>query len=162
MPKVWSKPELLVANGAVQNIHASHNWRLSVTQWLANSVCPMCFADSLDFLTRRKKAKPWPACIDVKMAEWCRQWIWDTRGSMGLGSCHGTGIYSTLHELCNIKPGDMGGILTETRNTVIFIGSLIKEWIRVENKDDTSKELLKVVYQILEVYFFILSPFSHD
>ena len=33
-------------------------------------------------------------------------------------------------------------------------------WIRVQNKDNTSLELLKVVSQILESYLFILSQFS--
>ena len=32
---------------------------------------------------------------------------------------------STLYGMCNIKPGDMEGNVTETRNTVVFIGSLM-------------------------------------
>ena len=31
---------------------------------------------------------------------------------------------SSSHDLCSIKPGDIGDI-TETRNTVVFIGILI-------------------------------------
>ena len=41
-----------------------------------------------------------------------------------------------------------GRNVTETRNTVGFIGSLIMNWIPVQNKDDMSMELSKVVYQI--------------
>ena len=36
-----------------------------------------------------------------------------------------------IFDLCNIKPRNMGGIVTETRNTVVFIGSLIMDWIWV-------------------------------
>ena len=31
----------------------------------------------------------------------------------------------TLNDLCNIEPGDKGGNVTETINTVVFIGSLL-------------------------------------
>ena len=48
-----------------------------------------------------------------------------------------------------------------TRNTVVFIWSYIMDCIWVQNKDNTSMALLKVVSQILELYFFILSHFSH-
>ena len=61
-----------------------------------------------------------------------------------------------------LNRGDMGGIVTETRSTVVFIGSSIMDWIWGQNKDNMSMELLKVVSQILELHFFILSPFSQD
>ena len=32
---------------------------------------------------------------------------------------------NTVNDLFNIEPGDMGGNVQETRNTVAFIGSLI-------------------------------------
>ena len=33
--------------------------------------------------------------------------------------------YHSSFDLCNIEAGDMGGNVTETRNTVVFIGSLM-------------------------------------
>ena len=73
-------------------------------------------------------------------------------------------VYEISYELWNIEPGDMGQIVTETRNIVVFTGSLITDCIRVKIKDDTSMKLLKAVCisQISELYFFSLSPFSQD
>ena len=40
-------------------------------------------------------------------------------------------IQEILFDVCNIKPGDMGGNEQETRNTVAFIGSLIMDWNQI-------------------------------
>ena len=40
-------------------------------------------------------------------------------------------IWQLTNDICYIEPGDMGGNLTEARNTVVFIGSLIKDWIGI-------------------------------
>ena len=41
-------------------------------------------------------------------------------------------INVSLHcDLCYIEPGDIGENETETINIVVFIGSLIMNWIRV-------------------------------
>ena len=53
-------------------------------------------------------------------------------------------------------------MLQSQENNLIFIGSLNRNLIRVENKENTSMELLKVVSQILELYFFILSHFYQN
>ena len=42
---------------------------------------------------------------------------------------------------------------------LLSFGSFIIDWIQVQNKDNMSFELSKVVSQILELYFFILSHF---
>ena len=45
----------------------------------------------------------------------------------------GTKVQPMRYDLCQIEPGDMGGgNVTETRNPVGFLGSLIMNWIRVE------------------------------
>ena len=40
-------------------------------------------------------------------------------------------ICISLYDLCTIEPGNMGGIVRETRNTVVFDGSLIMDSIWV-------------------------------
>ena len=65
------------------------------------------------------------------------------------------------YDLCYIEPETWGDEM-ELRNTVVFIGSFIMDWIRFQNKDDTSMELSKVISQILKLFFFMLSHFSQD
>ena len=51
--------------------------------------------------------------------------------------------------------GEWGNV-TETRKTVVFIGSIIMNLIWIQNKDNKSMEIFKVVSQILELFFFVL------
>ena len=45
----------------------------------------------------------------------------------GLLSIHFCKAYCPTYDLCNIEPGDIGGNVQETRNTVAFIRSLIMD-----------------------------------
>ena len=70
-------------------------------------------------------------------------------------------IWSVLYQT-----GRHGG-LYQRQETLIFIGSLIMTFVlRVENKDNTSMELFKVVHvlvsQNFESYFFVLPHFSQE
>ena len=52
------------------------------------------------------------------------------------------------------QTGRHGGNVMKTRNTVVFIGSVIMDWIRIWNKDNKYMELSKVVSQNFRIIIF--------
>ena len=71
-------------------------------------------------------------------------------------------VYSEKkYDLCNIKPGGMGGCIGDKKSC--FFHLELNYWLNWGfNKDNMSFELLKVVSQIFEISFFILSHFSQN